>query len=845
MIRTHLARWTGLLCAVLPGLAAAHGGDGASAGWWTGFEHPFSGWDHLLAMLAVGWWAARHRGGARWTIPLNFVAVMVLGALVGASGARLPGTEWAIAASVVVFALCAARAVRLLPGATLLVVSGFAFFHGFAHGQELPAAMQLGVYGGGFVLATLTLHGLGFCAARLVTLALMCGAAAVQADDGEGLPEVLVRGRQDSLLGLAPSASTGHVGIEQLRYRPVLRPGEVLETVPGLIVSQHSGEGKANQYYLRGFNLDHGTDFLTQVDGVPINLPTHAHGQGWTDTAFLIPELVSTIGYQKGPYYAANGDFASAGAANIEYVDTLPTGVASYQGGEFDFHRALLADSQALGAGTLLAAFEGVYNNGPWQRGDHYRKANGVLRYAQERGDSAWRVTFMGYKADWDSTDQIPRRAVARGDIDRFGLVDPSDGGDSERYSLSGEWRRRSALGTTRALVYGYYSKLDLYSNFTYRLSDPVRGDQFAQPDQRGVFGVTLSHQVDHALAGAPSRTTFGFQQRNDVIANALELTERRRTHTTVREDDVVQSSFAPYAETLTRWLPWLRTSVGLRADVYRFAVESDRAINSDTRWAALVSPKGGLVLGPWAQTEVYLNAGTGFHSNDGRGVNTRLDPNDGTAVARAKPLVRTYGAELGLRGTWLPGLQSSVALWGLDSDSELVFVGDAGTTDAGRPSRRVGVEFANHYTVLPWLDLDADLSLSRARFRDLDPAGRHVPGAVESVLAAGATVHDLDGWFGALRLRYFGPRALIEDDSVRSNATLLLSARVGYEVRRGWRVFADVFNLLDREDSAIDYYYASRLPGEPPGPSDGGYDDVHFHPVEPRSFRLGVSLNF
>ncbi|MBX9605802.1 MAG: HupE/UreJ family protein, partial [Gammaproteobacteria bacterium] len=335
----HLARCTGLLFALLPALAAAHGGGASSPDWWTGFEHPFSGWDHLLAMLAVGAWAARHRGGARWTIPLNFVAVMALGALVGAAGARLPGVEWGIAASVVVFALLAARAVRLLPGVTLVVVSAFAFFHGFAHGQELPAAMRLGIFASGFVLATLLLQGLGFAAARLLALGLVCGAGIAQADEPDDLHEVLVRGRQDSLLGLATSASTGHVGIEQLRYRPVLRPGEVLETVPGLIVSQHSGEGKANQYYLRGFNLDHGTDFLTQVDGVPINLPTHAHGQGWTDTGFLIPELIGTIGYQKGPYYAANGDFASAGAANIEYVDTLPEGVASYQGGEFDYHR--------------------------------------------------------------------------------------------------------------------------------------------------------------------------------------------------------------------------------------------------------------------------------------------------------------------------------------------------------------------------------------------------------------------------------------------------------------------------------------------------------------------------
>ena len=845
----------------MPLLAQAHAAASSASGWQDGFNHPLHGWDHLLAMMAVGCWAARQHGRARWQIPLNFVVVMALGAVVGLSGARLPGVEWMIATSVVTFALLAARATRLLPHTALGLVSVFAFFHGFAHGQEMPGTGNLVLFGAGFMVATLLLHGAGFVTARVAALSAACllaGAAAAEErtssmhaagpagnDGANPLPEVVVTGRSDSQVGIAQSASQGNIGATELRYRPLVRPGELLEAVPGLIVSQHSGEGKANQYYLRGFNLDHGTDFLTQVDGVPINLATHAHGQGWTDTGFLIPELVRTINYQKGVYYAKNGDFSSAGAADIQYVDELPASLVSFAGGDLDFYRGLLASSRPVGDGTLLYALEDEYNDGAWQRGDRYRKANGLLRYSQERGNGGWSLTFMGYKADWHSTDQIPQRAVDGGQIDRFGLVDSSDGGDSQRYSLSGEWHRQDSASATKLMAYGYYYSLDLFSNFTYVLADPVHGDQFEQPDQRAVSGFKLSHTLFHAIGAVPSATTLGLQNRNDVIKNGLFLTARRRRHTTVREDDTLESSISPFVDNATRWTDWLRTTTGLRFDAFRFDVGSDRAANSGARWDTIVSPKGGIVLGPWAATELYLNAGLGFHSNDARGVNTEIDPNSGAAVSRAAPLVRTYGAEVGARSSWLPGLESTVALWGLDSDSELVFVGDAGTTEAGRPSRRYGVELANYYAPLPWLALDADLSFSKSRFRKHAPEGDHIPGSVETVIAVGATVHDLHGFFGAVRLRYFGPRPLIEDDSVRSAETLLVSAQLGYQLNKTWKVVADIFNLLDRNDSAIDYYYPSRLPHEAPGPDDGGYNDIHFHPVEPRSFRLGLSAQF
>jgi len=848
-----------------PFAADAHSPGPDFSGWHHGFSHPFNGWDHLLTMIAVGMWAAQQRGRAVWLLPLAFVGVMSLGGLAGVAGAAAPAAETMILLSVPVFGVLVIRRLRFRILTSLTIVGFFAFFHGFAHGQEMPASASLLSFALGFMLATLLLHGVGIVAARLFLLAFTClfggahagtlpadaaapAAASPEQEEEVRLPEIEVIERSDSQIGIAGSASEGNIGEKQLKLRPIFRPGEVLETVPGLIVSQHSGEGKANQYFLRGFNLDHGTDFLTQIDGVPVNMVSHAHGQGWTDTGFLIPELIRTLGYQKGVYYAENGDFSSAGAANIQYFNTLPAGILKFSGGSFDYYRGLVADSVRIGEGNLLYAVEGNYNDGPWQNGNHFSKGNAVLRYSLEHDDWGWSATAMAYGADWNATDQIPRRAVESGLLDRFGLIDPSDGGRSRRYSFTTEWHRQSDHGATRVMAYGVYSLLDLYSNFTYFLDDPVRGDQFAQPDRRWQSGLKAAHTLYHQIGGRESETTLGLQFRNDVIDNGLLLTEKRRRYAAVREDHVAQSSIAPYAENKTQWNDWLRSNVGVRFDGFRFDVNSDRQENSGTRLDGLVSPKGGIVLGPWAKSEIYLNGGLGFHSNDARGINTRIDPKNGEMVRRADPLVRTYGAEIGARTARLDGLQSTLSLWWLDIDSELVFAGDAGTTEAGRPSRRYGVELANYYTPTDWLTFDADFSFSKARFRDNEieagsglPVGKHIPGSVETVIAAGATVHDLRGFFGGLRLRYFGPRALIEDNSRRSKETLLLSANLGYQISKHLTLMAEAFNLLNRKDSGIDYFYTSRLPGEP----SAGVDDIHFHPVEPIGFRLGFTASF
>jgi hydrogenase/urease accessory protein HupE len=863
-ILSRISIW-GLLL-ISPAWAVAHPVGAALNGWTDGFDHPLHGWDHLLAMIAVGLWAAQQRSRLVWAIPLTFVSIMGLGGVAGVAGLKLPGVDFVILTSVAVLGVLVTRRILLSSTGSLILVGGFAFFHGLAHGAEMPASATFFMFGLGFVLATLLLHALGLVAGRAAAclLAFLVGSSAVAQEaphpagvtDGPGekgtrsagLPEVVVLGRADSLIGIADSASEGNIGQAQLEARPILRPGEVLEAVPGLIVSQHSGEGKANQYYLRGFNLDHGTDFLTQIDGVPVNLVSHAHGQGWTDTGFLIPELVRTIGYQKGVYYAENGDLSSAGAANIQYVNELSSGLVKVEGGSFSYARALIASSHKIGEGRLLYALEGNYNDGPWQHGNHYHKANGVLRYSQEYNQSGWNLTLLGYKAQWNATDQIALRAVESGLIDRFGALDPTDGGNSQRYSVTAEWHRQDALSATKLLAYGYYYDLDLFSDFTYFLSNPRQGDQFEQPDKRWVSGLKLAHSLFHTVGHASSTTTVGLQLRNDDIHNGLFLTEAHRRYDRVRQDFVRETSLGAYFSNKTIWTGWFRSTVGLRYDEFRFAVNSNLSENSGVRTAGLTSPKINLVFGPWGKTELYVSGGFGFHSNDARGVNTIVDPgtgspidSNGQPVKPANPLVRSKGTEFGVRTNWFPALQSTVTAWLLDLDSELVFSGDAGTTDVSRPSRRYGIELANYYSPYPWLTMDADVSLSHTRFTESAPAGPYVPGSVQSVIAAGATMHDPRGFFGGVRLRYFGPRPLIEDDSVRSHSTSLLSADAGYDLSDRWRIQAEVFNVLNRKSSAIDYFYASRLPGE----SLVGANDIHFHPVEPVSFRVGMTGKF
>lgn len=655
------------------------------------------------------------------------------------------------------------------------------------------------------------------------------------------LDTVVVSGKAKNLLGVATSASQGQASAEELKQRPFLRTGELLEVVPGMIITQHSGGGKANQYFVRGFNLDHGTDFAIFVDNMPVNNRTHGHGQGYADINFLIPELVEELEYVKGPYSPQFGDFSTAGAARFRLYRELPEGIASFALGTDNYYRGLVADSVQAGPGVATFALEYHYYDGPWVQPDELQRWNGFFRYVV--GDEADYASFtlMGYDSGWDATDQVPQRAIKSGLIDRLGYIDPTVGGDSHRYSASVDFQKTGDSGVTKGSVYAGTYQLDLYSNFTLFLDDPVNGDQFNQFDDRWFAGSVVSHEFDGLdLLGREADLTVGLQTHHDWIDGVgLHKTSARQRVSTVREDDVYEASLGGYGDVEIFWNDWIRTQTGLRADLYYFDVDAKSLpANSGSDWDGIVSPKAGIVFGPWNETELYLNGGFGFHSNDARGVTISRDPLTGERVDSVPPLVRTRGAEVGVRTQLIPNLTSTLSFWYLHSDSELVYVGDAGNIEAGDASERYGIEWSNYWRPTSWLYLDTEFTATDSRFT---ATGEEIENAVPISFSGGIAIGESVGPFASLRARYFSPRPLNGDGSIESSDAFQVNARLGYRTQNGWEVALEALNLLDADDNDIEYYYASRLPGEPVG----GIEDRHLHPYEPRQIRLSVSKHW
>ena len=668
------------------------------------------------------------------------------------------------------------------------------------------------------------------------------------------------------------AASAGDVSREQLLSQPLLRPAAVLENVPGLIVTQHSGEGKANQYFLRAFNLDHGTDLSLDVDNMPVNMPTHAHGQGYADLNFLIPQLAADLHYKKGPYYADEGDFATAGTARIGLVSDLPT-TMTLEDGQDGYRRALALGSAAVGGGTVLGAGELYHNDGPFDIPDDYNRLNGVLRYLRGDDRDFYTVTAMAYSGRWTSTDQIPERAIADGGIGRFGSLNSTDGGESSRSSLSFNRVKRTDADLVQWSAYVIRYKLDLWSTFTYYLRDPVHGDQILQHDDRVVYGVKGSKTWFADFFGLRMTNVIGVQTRLDDIRDVgIFPSDRRQIIGTTQNAGVMESSGALFAENGIQWTEKLRVVLGVREDQFNVDVK-DKMLNADgscsiasdpegcvtgNKRASIVSPKLGLALGPWADTTLFVNAGAGYHSNDARGV-TRSGQNP--KVSPVTPLTRATSAEVGVSTRIMSGWESSLDVFELKLKSELVFDGDAGVTVPSGSSTRTGIEWGNTYHINAWLTAELNTAVTKARF-DKDAVaddlgcsdaaashpcavpiaivGRFIPNSPANVVDAALTAHCPSGWFGSVHARHVGESPLVEDDSARSPAYTTVDAQLGFQSDKHWRLAVDMFNVAGVKWNDIEYYYVSRLAGEAAARAD-----YVVHPGVPRTVRARFQYRF
>lgn len=677
-------------------------------------------------------------------------------------------------------------------------------------------------------------------AALASTAALALAGAARAADAGREVSEVVVTASTLDVLGKAVTASEGIVTRQEFELRPVYRVGQLLETVPGLVVTVHSGEGKANQYLLRGFNLDHGTDLATFVGGMPVNQRTHAHGQGYTDLNFLIPELASGVRFTKGPYHAAEGDFSSVGSNHLGFVNDLPAQVAG-SAGTLNDQRLFAGRTFTLpNDARLIVAGEGVRLDGPWDHPDNLRKYNAALRYV--RGDAAdgFAITALYYHGLWNATTDQPQRAVDRGLISRFGTLDPSDGGKAERFSLSAEFTREGVgPGRLEASAYAIRNQLAIFNNFTHFLDDPVRGDQHGQNDRRITVGGEAAYHLDRSVAGRAVESVFGLQGRYDRIYVDARHTQERKSLETLFADRLEEWNVSAYGQATVHLSDYVRSVVGLRVD--HFEARDDNLVGgiSGDQDATLAQPKGSLIFGPWRRTEIYLSAGRGFHSNDVR-AGTLSDAGSGV-TARPPFLVKSNGYEVGLRTSAIPHVQAAITAFQMEFASELTYNADVGQTEAGRPGRRRGVELTAQYRPYRWIELNANLAFSRARYTDNDPAGNHIEDAPAFVGAAGLLIDNLGPWFGALQIRNLGAHALSSDNLNRSDGYREVNVSLGYKLTPKVRIQAEVFNLFDSDDNAADYFYVDRLPGEPAE----GVEDRHFHPLEPRSARIGISALF
>ena len=717
---------------------------------------------------------------------------------------------------------------------------------------------------------------------------------AASAADAQSLVQVAetvtVTAKRRALVDTASTASEGVVDDKELQLAPTYRPGQLFETVPGLIVTLHSGEGKANQFIMRGYNLDHGTDLATTVDGMPINQPTHAHGQGFTDLNFMIPELADQLTYTKGPYYAGIGDFGAVGSVNVGYRDTIADQLTGAVG-MYGFARLFAAGSQPLGDGELLEAGEVQHYDGPFVNSDDARKVNAVLRYSEGDDGRDFSLTGMVYHQLWTNTTDIPERAIDEGLVpNRFGTLDPSDGGNALRASLSAQYHDNLGPGRLSVSTFYIFNELHLFNDFTHYLVDPVHGDQEDQFENRSVVGGAASYALPAPFLGFDNDIEIGAETRYDALGvgrlpsegeHPLPAIETVGDPASFTNDDSVKLfSGALYVQSTTHWTSTFRTVLGLRED-YQHGVdidhlaalhEADGYTNGGTKSQSLLQPKASLIYAPSEVLTLYLSAGEGFHSADLRGVNQ--DKSVDLGLPNTPLLAKQYGEEAGLRAVPEPDVTFTFAVYNLWQQSETTINPDVGQDVAGPPSERYGVELNATYQIRRWLELYGSISANHTRFTEpfddgTGHLGKYITDAPVATGSLALYLENLGPWSGGLEYRYLGNYALSSGPCMNAAAvhdfpgvatscanapTALgqvngkgfgqLNLDVHYAFAPAWSASLGIYNLLDTHAAAAEFWYVDRLRNEIALFPDGRAD-LHEHPLEPLMLRVSISKMF
>jgi len=710
--------------------------------------------------------------------------------------------------------------------------------------------------------------------------------ASAPAAPAPAVPDAVQTGSDQStlVLGSKPisAASSFSVQDRDFQLRPIGSVQDILRVTPGLVLVQHSGGGKANQYFLRGFDADHGTDLALSIDGVPINMVSHAHGQGFADTNFIIPEVIERVEITKGPYFAHQGDFATAGAVNMVSRDEFErssagAGFVVSPGHGAPGYRALAIGSPKLELlPTMRATFAAEIGrtNGPFENHegwDRYKLFNKLTVHPTPT--SSFSLTAMSYAGNWHGSGQVPARAVDQGLISRFGSLDPDEGGNTARHQLALQVHLRpTETSEFRAMAYAASYRFDLFSNFTLYLRDPVNGDEIQQIDRRTFTGAKAAYRVIHQLGPVMFDTTIGGDGRNDDIHEELWNTVRRQRVGAVRANDVHQTFVGAYFNEEITPARWLRANLGSRADLLSFAVD-DRLMSADPEAprsgvsaAHQLSPKASLILmpvdRPLATLDVYANYGHGFHSNDVRGAFT---PRPVT------PLTRAVGEELGARARLFRRWDVAAAAFQLHLDNETVWSGDEGTTAVSDATTRRGVELETRYEVTPWLAADLEVTLTKSRFSTDGANGAGLALAPKRTWTGGVSGRHALGP-GALRggLRFFGigDRPATDDGALVAPGFTQVDLHLGYR-HRWFDLSFDVENLLNGRYRSAQFATVGRLPGEPavgaPVPAgfgcgrnarlatapDGspagglfhGCEDINYTPAYPLTLRVMATL--